>query len=67
MGYIRLFKNYLFKILPIKDNCLQDLSTLFNWYVYIKAFPHLLEIINDFKLHLLTNRGVTGYCIFNNI
>ena len=66
MGYIRLFKNYLFKILPIKDNFLQDLSTLFYWYVYIKPFPHLLEIINDFKLHLLANR-VTGYSIFTNI
>ena len=38
MGYIRLFKNYLFKILPIKDNYLQDLSTLFYWYVYINLF-----------------------------
>ena len=28
-------------------------------------FCHLLEILNDFKLHLLANRGGTGYTYFN--
>ena len=60
MGYFRFFQNYLFKILPINYNFLQDLSTFFYWYVYIKPFCHLLEILNDFKLHLLANRGGTG-------
>ena len=60
MGYFRFLKNYLFKILPINENFLQDFLTFFYWYVNIKPFPHLLEIINYFKLHLLANRGVTG-------
>ena len=60
MGYFRFLKNIYLRFLPINDNFLQDLSTFFNWYVYIKPFPHLLEILNEFKLYLLANRGVTG-------
>ena len=59
IGYFGFLKIYLFKILPINDNFLQDLST-FLIDVYIKTFPHLLKIVNYFKLHLLANRGVMG-------
>ena len=58
MGYF--FKIIYLRFLPINDNFLQDLSTFFYWYVHIKPFCHLLEILNDFKLHLLANRGGMG-------
>ena len=40
------------RFLPINENFLQDLSTFFCSYVYIKPCPHLLEILNEFKLSL---------------
>ena len=66
MGYFRFFKNYLFKILPISDNCLQDFSKIFYWYVYIKPFPHLLEILMALNcIYWQTEESQTGVCGFH--
>ena len=46
MGYF--FKIIYLRFLPINDNFLQNVSTFFYWYVHIKPFCHLLEILNDF-------------------
>ena len=39
----------------------------FYCYVYINPFPNLLEILNDFKFNFLSNRRVTGLCVFTYI